>query len=183
MLFFFFTRVISDRLFLWKFVLDVYMFCFMFVSRQILWILKDFAVSWLLCGIAHNVVGDWLTFVSSPGVTLCDWAESTNKLTICASIRSVHGRVADGSVGQGYIVEGLPIAWLRFVILLALCTISNIVFVFTLRFLIWLEYEKNLEWFITVFCVCVCVCVLLSCPKSITAILYSLVVLSWLSQT
>ena len=37
---FFPSRMISDRLFLQKYVSDVFMFCFIFVSRLILWILK-----------------------------------------------------------------------------------------------------------------------------------------------
>ena len=44
----FLTRMTSDRIFLRKFMFDVCMFCFIFVSGQILWIWNNFAVSWLL---------------------------------------------------------------------------------------------------------------------------------------
>ena len=46
----------SDRPFLRKFVFDVCLFCCIFVSRLISWILKNFAVSLLLCGISRRWV-------------------------------------------------------------------------------------------------------------------------------
>ena len=45
--------MISDWLFLRKFVFDACMFCFIFVSRQIR-ILNNFVVSCLLCGIRQR---------------------------------------------------------------------------------------------------------------------------------
>ena len=60
----FITRVIADRLFLRKFVFDVCMFRFIFVPRQILWILKNFY-------FCTEYIGDGVTLVSSRGVIRC----------------------------------------------------------------------------------------------------------------
>ena len=65
---FFFNKVVSNRLFLRKFVFDVCVFCFMFGLRLILWILKNFAVSGLLCGIRRTSLD--VCFVSGPDVIL-----------------------------------------------------------------------------------------------------------------
>ena len=42
------TTILSENLF----VIDVCMFCSVFLSRLILWILKKFVVSWLLCELS-----------------------------------------------------------------------------------------------------------------------------------
>ena len=78
--FYFLTRVISDRLILWKFVFDVCMFCVIFVSGLILWILKKFAVSWLSCGINRR----WIDAGFQPWCKsfVVDWPQSTNQLIL-----------------------------------------------------------------------------------------------------
>ena len=50
---------------------------FYFVSRLILWILKNFA--WLLCGLSGR---DGWTFVFSPSVILCCWLGSEHQITL-----------------------------------------------------------------------------------------------------
>ena len=70
---FFLTRVICDQLFLQKFVFDV---CFIFLSRLVLWILKNFAVSWLLCRMSRR----WID-VCCLDVTHCGWLGSKHQLT------------------------------------------------------------------------------------------------------
>ena len=73
--FFFLTGKISDRRFLRKFVFDVCMLYFIFVSRLILWISKKFFVSWLLCRISRGCIDVhfqfwciplWLTGLKTP---------------------------------------------------------------------------------------------------------------------
>ena len=70
---FFLTRVIYVQLFLQKFVFYV---CFIFLSRLVLWNLKNFAVSWLLCRMSRR----WID-VCCLDVTHCGWLGSKHQLT------------------------------------------------------------------------------------------------------
>ena len=69
------TRMISDWLFLRKFVFDVCIYCFVFVSSLILWILNNFAVWLLSCGVSRRWIDVcfqpwrkplWLTGLKAP---------------------------------------------------------------------------------------------------------------------
>ena len=70
-------RVISDCLFLRKFVFNVCMFCFVFVSRSLLWILKNFAVWWLSCRISRRLIDIYF----QPDAILCGCLGSEHQLT------------------------------------------------------------------------------------------------------
>ena len=53
------------------------MFCFIFVLRLILWLLKSFSLSWLLCKISRR----WIYLHFSPDAILCGWLGSKHQVT------------------------------------------------------------------------------------------------------
>ena len=61
------------------------LFRFMFVSKLILWILKNFAVEWPLCGKGRGWID--VLFPALIKSSVVDWAQNTKQITILLLIR------------------------------------------------------------------------------------------------
>ena len=107
----FLKRVISDWLFLRKFVFEACMFCFTLVSRLSLWILKNFAVSWRLCGRGGCIVIRFQSWCNP--LWLTGLKEPTRKLTLGGWVISAYANCTPSKIPQGLILrEGSSVlAW------------------------------------------------------------------------